>query len=208
MVSRAKKKGKIFAQEIGDEDLLSRLSDELIHKVLSFEDATVAVQTSALSRRWRFIWTTLPFLNFCWYGNSTHKNVSEFIRHVLSNRDHESHLSEVKFCVHNNVLIKDLVDKFIEYAISHNVQSLTLDLLDDNKPYKLSTFSSKSLEKLTLRVNLEECALEWDSWDLPALTLRLWSPGYSIKDKFSGSWIKDLWFTCLPALRTLDLWFT
>ncbi|XP_074363860.1 putative F-box/LRR-repeat protein At3g59160 [Apium graveolens] len=206
MVSRAKKKGNILAQEIGDEDLLSRLSDELIHKVLSFVDAKVAVQTSALSRRWKFIWTTLPFLNFGWYGNSTHKNISEFIRHVLSNRDHESHLSELKFCVHNNAVIKDLVDKFVEYAISHNEQSLTLDLLDDHKPYKLSTFSSKSLEKLTLRVNLQECALESDCWDLPALTtLHLWSPGYSKKDKFSGSWIKDLWFTCLPSLRTLCL---
>ncbi|XP_074363862.1 FBD-associated F-box protein At5g44490-like [Apium graveolens] len=177
MVSRAKKKGKILAQEIGDEDLLSRLSDELIHKVLSFVDAKVAVQTSALSRRWKFIWTTLPFLNFGWYGNSTHKNISEFIRHVLSNRDHDSHLSELKFCVHNNVVIKDLVDKFVEYAISHNVQSLTLDLLDDHKPYKLSTFSSKSLEKLIFlpaitTLHLSKCVSPMTTvWNFPAVTI-------------------------------------
>lgn len=60
MGSQAKRKGRILVQEIGEEDLVSRLPHELIHKVLSFVDAKVAVQTSALSRRWKFIWSIFP----------------------------------------------------------------------------------------------------------------------------------------------------
>ncbi|XP_074363863.1 uncharacterized protein LOC141704523 [Apium graveolens] len=169
MGSRGKKKRRISPVEIGEEDRISRLPDELIHKIYSFLDAKEAVQSSALSKRWEHVWTNLPFLNF---GFS-----------------------------------KGLVDKFIKYAFHHNLQCLSLELLDDHEPFKLSTFSSQSLEKLTLRVNLEECTLESDYWDLPVLaTLHLWHPRYSEKHRFLDSWLKDSWFTCLRELKTLCLY--
>ncbi|XP_074369427.1 F-box/FBD/LRR-repeat protein At1g51370-like [Apium graveolens] len=207
MGSRSKKKRRISSVEIGEEDRISRLPDELIHKIYSFLDAKEAVQSSALSKRWEHVWTNLPFLNFGRYENSSPKNVSKFIRHVLSHRNHQSNVLELKFCVRNKGFSKGLVDKFIKYAFHRNLQCLSLELLDDHEPFKLSTFSSQSLEKLTLRVNLEECTLESDYWDLPILaTLHLWHPRYSEKHGFLDSWLKDSWFTCLPALKTLCLY--
>ncbi|KAL9374619.1 hypothetical protein Peur_031498 [Populus x canadensis] len=45
-------------------DRLSDLPDSIIHKILSLVDLRCAVQTSVLSKRWRFLWTSLTDLNF------------------------------------------------------------------------------------------------------------------------------------------------
>lgn len=60
MYSHIHKKLRINARE----DRLSELPDELIHHILLFLDAQFAVQTCILSKRWKFLWTTLPFLSF------------------------------------------------------------------------------------------------------------------------------------------------
>ncbi|RZC54057.1 hypothetical protein C5167_012917 [Papaver somniferum] len=44
--------------------MTSKLPDLLIHHILSFVKVKQAVQTCILSKRWRYIWTSLPFLNF------------------------------------------------------------------------------------------------------------------------------------------------
>ncbi|XP_074346986.1 putative FBD-associated F-box protein At5g22720 [Apium graveolens] len=51
-------------QQHGEEDILSKVPDELIHHILWFLDVQLAVQTSLLSKRWKLGWTTLPFLFF------------------------------------------------------------------------------------------------------------------------------------------------
>ncbi|XP_074380508.1 F-box/FBD/LRR-repeat protein At4g00160-like isoform X2 [Apium graveolens] len=61
LLARAEKKLKRIK---GDEDRISGLPDELIHKIYSHLDAKEAVQSSVLSKRWKLIWTTLPFLGF------------------------------------------------------------------------------------------------------------------------------------------------
>ncbi|KAL1810504.1 hypothetical protein ACET3Z_027494 [Daucus carota] len=207
MGSRAKKKARTRAfpqHHLGDEDRLSRLPDELIHKILSFVDAKQAVETSILSRRWRLIWTTLPFLSFGPYQNSEAKNVGKLIRGVLSKRNHDTHVSDLKFCVYNKGCSEKLFEKFVEYAISHGVQSLNLELSSEYKPFKLSTFKSTSLNKLTLKVRLQECELQSGVWDLPALTTLDLKHACRYKYR-SNSWLKDSLFTCLPALTTLSL---
>lgn len=182
-----------------EQDRISTLPDELIHRILSFVDAIEAVQTSALSKRWKLIWTTLPFLNFGWYKHSSHHIPYMFIHHVLSNRDHASQLSELKLCVSGNRLPGGLLETFVNYANSHNVQYFNLDLNYEHRPYKLSNLSSKSLKKLTLR--LKPNASLSDCWNLPVLTtLHLVCPSLDAKIKFPISCL-----TCLPALRTLCL---
>ncbi|WOH14819.1 hypothetical protein DCAR_0934342 [Daucus carota subsp. sativus] len=149
MGSQVKKKLRIYGDE---EDRISSLPDELIHHILSFTDAKEAVQTSVLSNRWKSLWITLPFLNFGEYRYSSSKNNTKFIRHVLSNRNRQSDLIELNFCVYNKGLRRCLIANVVEYAISHNVQSLDFGLLHKHQPFKLSTFNSNSLKKLTLRV--------------------------------------------------------
>ncbi|XP_061342198.1 F-box/FBD/LRR-repeat protein At5g53840-like [Gastrolobium bilobum] len=57
--NNSKKKSSIVKQ-----DRLSNLPDEVIHRILSSLDAKTAVQTSVLSKRWRYLWTSLQVLNF------------------------------------------------------------------------------------------------------------------------------------------------
>nr|DAD20794.1 TPA_asm: hypothetical protein HUJ06_022257 [Nelumbo nucifera] len=61
------KKLKPFKSEKAVEstaDRISALPKAVLHYILSFLDVRSAVQTSMLSKRWRYIWTTLPYLNF------------------------------------------------------------------------------------------------------------------------------------------------
>ncbi|KAL1821034.1 hypothetical protein ACET3Z_015903 [Daucus carota] len=203
MGGQAQKKARSLPQEFGDEDRISRLPDELIHKILSFVDAKEAVQTSVLSRRWELIWTTLPFLSFCGYEAVASRNVCKFMRHFLSNRNHQSKISDLNLCVKNKGFTKALVDKYVKYAISHNVRSLTLELSYDDKLFKLSAFSSNSIRELTLKVRLEELnSSNYWHWSLPSLTtlhLKCLSREYKV------TMISKSWFRCLPALTTLRL---
>ncbi|XP_017216179.1 FBD-associated F-box protein At4g10400-like isoform X1 [Daucus carota subsp. sativus] len=207
MGSGEKKKARTraFPQQLGDEDRLSRLPDELIHKILSFVDAKQAVETCTLSRRWQLLWTTLPFLQIGPYQISESKYVANFIRRIFSDRNPQSNISDLKFRVYNATCSWNFFEEFAHYAISHNAQSLYLELLRDHIPFKLSTFSSVSLNKLTLKVSLETCELQSDFWDLPALTTLRLKYVRSYEDKQRNSWLKDSLFTCLPALTTLCL---
>jgi hypothetical protein len=44
-------------------DLLSALPDGVLHIILSFLPAWHAVQTCVLSRRWRDLWCSMPYIN-------------------------------------------------------------------------------------------------------------------------------------------------
>ncbi|XP_074360529.1 FBD-associated F-box protein At3g52670-like [Apium graveolens] len=191
-----------------EQDRISRLPDELIHKVVSFVDAKVALHTSVLSKRWKLIWTTLPYLNIGKYEHSSPQNTYNFIRHVLSNRNHQSNISTLKLCVRKSNPPGPFPEDFIDYAIEHDVQDLSVKILNRHDPCKLSTFNSTTLKKLTLEIKLGAVASQSDCWHLPALTYLclvdpVLLPPFSFMDlhhKLPGSC-----FTCLPALKTLCL---
>lgn len=63
----------------GEEDRISRLTDELIHHIM---DTKYAVQTSLLSKRWIHVWKSLPFLNF----NNWTESFLEFVYFVFISR--------------------------------------------------------------------------------------------------------------------------
>jgi len=58
---RNKKKDK-KSDRAKKEDRLSKLPDEIIHRILSNLDVKVVVQTSILSKRWRYFWVFVPCL--------------------------------------------------------------------------------------------------------------------------------------------------
>nr|XP_017234783.1 PREDICTED: FBD-associated F-box protein At5g38590-like isoform X2 [Daucus carota subsp. sativus] len=230
MASAVKKKKKAtITIESQGEDRLSALPDELIHKIYSFLDTKEAVQASVLSKRWKLMWTTLPFISFGRYLESMDiftihallniPNYAMFIRHVLTNRNHQSNISELRMCVPARLTVPQsvsrkrfrgcVIQRFIQYAIDHNVECLDIALRYNHKARKLSPFSSKVLRELTLDMPLEVCPVEPDCWDLPALTtlhlkngsrsmLHYWERGVHPK-------LPELWLTSLPALRTLQL---
>ncbi|GKC36922.1 putative leucine-rich repeat domain-like protein [Tanacetum coccineum] len=152
-------------------DRLSSLPDDLIHKILSFVDIKDAVETSALSSRWRFIWTRLPYLNFSTESFSTSHMFSKFVTHVLS-RNGETDLFSVKLIFRekfNQVLIKRILNN----ALSRNVQQLRITFLHRKCKMQLPLLllNSESLKHLSLKGSAELNTVKLTSiWHLPALT--------------------------------------
>ncbi|GJR77099.1 F-box domain containing protein [Tanacetum coccineum] len=132
-------------------DRLSNLPDDLIHKILSLVGTKLAVQTSALSPRWRYLWTTLPCLNFSRENFKTLPKFFNFVTHVLSCRDNQIDISSAKLSFRGKAS-QEFVTKILNYAFSHNVKQLTISGLPDKSEieFPLSLFSSQSLEHLTL----------------------------------------------------------
>ncbi|KAK9075994.1 hypothetical protein SSX86_004324 [Deinandra increscens subsp. villosa] len=141
----------------GEVDRLSGLQDDIVLKILSFVGLKDAIGTSLLSSRWRFIWTSIPHLDFSTKDFSTMDKFSDFVTHVLSRRDNQVRLSSLKLYIHGKDG-QDLARRIVNYAISLNVQQLNVTCLFENDTnffedgigFPLSLPSSHTLKHLTL----------------------------------------------------------
>ncbi|XP_071695725.1 F-box/LRR-repeat protein At3g26922-like [Rutidosis leptorrhynchoides] len=131
-------------------DRLSSLPDDLIHKILSFIDIKHVVQTSLLSSRWMFVWTSTPYLNFSMDDSATLLEFSNVVKRVLSGRNNEIDVSSVKLLL-RGMVNRGLVKRIIYYAFSHNVQEMAITSLGKKIVFPLYLFNSKSLKHFTLR---------------------------------------------------------
>ncbi|PWA93533.1 F-box domain, Leucine-rich repeat domain, L domain-like protein [Artemisia annua] len=154
-------------------DRLSNLPDDLIHKILSLVGIKLSVQTSALSSRWRYLWTSLPCLNFSSEDFKSLAKFSKFVTHVLSCRNNQIEVSSAKLSFHVYIDSQAFVKRILDYVISHNVKQLTVSCL----PYMcaielpLSLFSSQSLEHLTIAGHSSVSSVILTStWELTSLT--------------------------------------
>ncbi|XP_076910695.1 F-box/LRR-repeat protein At3g26922-like [Bidens hawaiensis] len=122
---------------------------DLIHKILSFTSIKSVIQTSALSSRWRSIWTSMPYLNL---STGDVPRFSELINHVLSARNDQIDIYSVDLCFVLGTFNDALLKRLLEYAFSHNVQRLTVTCLFGEKiDLPLSQlFCSQSLRYLSL----------------------------------------------------------
>ncbi|XP_071702729.1 putative F-box/FBD/LRR-repeat protein At4g13965 [Rutidosis leptorrhynchoides] len=156
--------GNVFIMHVED-DRISSLPDDVIHKILSFVGLKHAVQASVLSSRWKYIWTSLPYLNFLGEDFSTERMFSKFVEHFITRHNNLLKVSSVKLTFYgpfNQVFVK----RIMNYAFTHNAQQMTVRRLDwftDDLP--VSLFSSQSLKSLSLR-QLKPAP----TWDLPFLT--------------------------------------
>ncbi|XP_074343961.1 uncharacterized protein LOC141683170 isoform X3 [Apium graveolens] len=111
-------------------DRIGSLSDEVIHYILSFSDVQSAVQTSVLSKRWKFIWTTLPFLNFLRFGDSELENVNINLRHVKTISPLEKNRVREMFCALGGakILTLDLetIEEYKESSMSSDLRCYLL----------------------------------------------------------------------------------
>lgn len=159
MASPIRKKDRLNEKE----DRISSLPTELVHHILSFLDTQLAVQTSVLSRRWKYIWTTQPFVNFDEINRFFPENVfAKFTRSVFSRRNQHSNIFKMKLRVRSGFSWDDLKYQ-VEYAISHGVRDLDVEAYNCDT----SIFKSNSLKQLKLAMNFDHLMLlEY----LPALT--------------------------------------
>ncbi|QCD94880.1 putative FBD-associated F-box protein At5g22720 [Vigna unguiculata] len=155
-----------------DKDRLSDMPDFVLLHIMKFMSMKQAVQTCVLSSRWKELWKHLTdlALNSSDFTNLTH--FSKFVSWVISNRDNSISLHSLdlrrKGCIDH-----ELLDRIMVYAVSHDVQQLTIEVnLSVILGFRLhpSMFSCSSLTYLKLSI----WAVPWmtqlpSSLQLPAL---------------------------------------
>jgi len=151
------------------EDRLSKLPDEIIHRIFSTLDAKDVVQTSILSKRWRYIWISVPVLNF--YDSSfEHSSLFEhFVHHFLSHRDSSTNVSKLNLECHSEIDDVDLVDSIIDCVTDTPSIFTTIEILTIHaecvvmKLPQLSVCSSLTILKLCF------ISTETTTFDFPSL---------------------------------------
>lgn len=98
-------------------DRLSNLPDSVIHTILSLIDAKQAVQTSVLSKKWKFHWAYTPSYTF-------NSSSADFIPHLLYNRK-LFNLTRPMLFVNGKVPMSSLlVNVFYPYVLSFKIEEL------------------------------------------------------------------------------------
>ena len=149
-----------------ESDRLSSLPDDLIHKILSFLSLQQAIETSALSSRWRYIWTSMPYLDFSTESFSKLNKFSKFVTNIQSRRNNQVQLSSVKLSFSGKATLV-FVKRILNYVSSHNVEQLTVVSFDIKDNHLSSQSRKKKLLAQSFRYKCCKLAL---TCDLPALT--------------------------------------
>ncbi|PWA90651.1 F-box domain, cyclin-like protein [Artemisia annua] len=156
---------------LAQKNRISNLPDDVIHHILSFLDIKYVVQTSALSRKWRNLWTTTLHINL---NSDLFLNLpkfAEFVKHALSDPENHKQLSAVDL-IYTGAVTESIIEFIVNYAYTRNIQRLSVMLLN---PKSLQIpeyfFSSESLKHLTLSANniYSYCCIQNSDWDFPSL---------------------------------------
>lgn len=138
-------------------DMISQFPDPIIHHILSFLETKFVVRTSILSKRWWYIWTTMPAYDFLLQGHQEFeaKTLEIFVDKILSGR--QPLFSITKFALRSDEKHFDAskVYQWISNLVRCNIEELNLALSDD-QPINLpiSLFTCKSLLELRLQLNI------------------------------------------------------
>ncbi|KAJ9541818.1 hypothetical protein OSB04_028324 [Centaurea solstitialis] len=120
-----------------EDDLLSRLPDEILVSIISKLPLRDAVVTSKLSRRWRYLWCLTDrlvfearerwsFIDALSNKESSSKYMS-WVNHIIHQHKGPT-IDKFKICFALDENANDAIDEWIKFAISKNVHMLELDL--------------------------------------------------------------------------------
>ncbi|XP_024156089.1 F-box/LRR-repeat protein At3g26922 [Rosa chinensis] len=190
MVQYKKQKLDRAEEMIGGSKSLSNLPDVLIVKILSLLPTKDAIRTSILSKRWEYIWTSLPNLKFIqWkFENKRTLLVNAVERALILRGPADIKEFSLSFEVLGDAL---RVNTWISAVLQHNVEDLSLVLHSFKDPVSLprSLFMSATLKVLLLEL---PCIFKVPSTicfsSLRSLTLSsvVFSDDYSAQQLFSG----------------------
>ncbi|CDY54995.1 BnaCnng27930D [Brassica napus] len=113
-------------KEAGDSsdsvDSISFLPDVILQSILSSLPTEIAIKTSILSKRWRHVWSDTPCLSFDWIR--PHGPKGDIINKILGRYKARKMIS---FKLNAN-LQDDIpyIDRWIEFAMSRNVENMSL----------------------------------------------------------------------------------
>lgn len=151
-----KNRVKLSECERENEDRLSDLPDCVILHILSFLNTKLAVQICILSSRYKDLWKRIPSLIFHSddFRIRTYNIFIKFVSKVLSLRDSSISLHALDFKPKNGCLKPHILNRIVNYALSHNVQRLGLEVNGDIGHIPLSVFSCQTLTHLKLSIYL------------------------------------------------------
>ncbi|XP_045824242.1 F-box/FBD/LRR-repeat protein At5g53840-like [Trifolium pratense] len=156
-----------------EEDKISDLSDCVLIHILSFLNTKEAVQTCILSKRWINLWKKLSTLTLSTSDFKTNENLEKFASQLLSLRDHSTALSDLRLCA-NHLAIASPFQKTIEYAVSHNVKHLLVNLAAiEHFPscfFSCLTLTTLNLSAYNIFFNFGRTIIFPDFFNLPELT--------------------------------------
>jgi len=118
--------GPFYSKISEDEDMISELPDEILCHILSFGTTKFAVKTSILSKRWRYIWVSVPVLQFNQQEFSRIENFINFVSCVL--QYYEASDVERFSLAWNQGFDEQMATTWLDYAARRNIRELTLDI--------------------------------------------------------------------------------
>ncbi|KAK3193211.1 hypothetical protein Dsin_024521 [Dipteronia sinensis] len=130
---------------LGVEDRLSNLPEPLISHILSLMDTKDAVQTSVLSKAWRYHWTNIHTLDFDYGKFCNPVRFRKFVLDVLSRRK-GFHLHKLKLYCSGTTHVS-MARKVFNYAKLHGLEHLETDMVGK---FPTSLFDCRNLNTLKL----------------------------------------------------------
>ncbi|XP_026437205.1 F-box/LRR-repeat protein At4g14103-like [Papaver somniferum] len=187
------------------EDRITNLPDSIIHEIFSFLDIKWIIRTSALSKRWKRISASIPFLElgrFSLRGMSPEKfmdTVDKVLHfHDMSNiKILEIYWSGINWP--EGKVNASRVNLWLSTAIMRNIEDLTLNI-ELSEPFRipLSLVTCESL--IILELSLSQIMYLPSCMSLPRLKdLKL------CQAKFSDGYNKDSLFSGCPVLEHLRM---
>ncbi|CAE6038801.1 unnamed protein product [Arabidopsis arenosa] len=181
-------------------DSISSLPDVILQQILSYLPTKLAIRTSVLSTRWRHVWYDTPSLYFDGPGTLYRGLKADTLNKTLARYKLPKIMS---FHLYTNMLDNvPYIDGWIEFAISRNVENLSLDCGESNGHgfHSIPEFiyTSSSVKQLSLRHChlIPTCALSWTS--LKNLSLHT----CSLSDEFFAKTLCGF-----PFLESLKLFY-
>ncbi|KAM1164437.1 hypothetical protein ACFX13_024590 [Malus domestica] len=137
-------------------DRISNLPNDVLYQILSLLPFKYTARTSVLSRRWRYLWTSVPVLDFCAGFTSEVDDTKrmQFITTVLTRRQENSNIKVFRIASEES---RDASFEFLHdcicWVVQHNqVEEIVLYLKIVNGRFDLPLCVSEcdSLRSLTL----------------------------------------------------------
>ncbi|GAY65317.1 hypothetical protein CUMW_240180 [Citrus unshiu] len=129
-----------------DVDRLSNLPEPIIHHIFSFLGTIDVVRASAVSRKWRCFWLSIPYLNFNihniwsnpqekWSLEKINEKFKDFVNWVLLSQNGSINIQRFLLsCV--NCVDDYTLYRWLSVVAQRNVQVLDLDIISE-EPIKL-----------------------------------------------------------------------
>ncbi|OVA16879.1 F-box domain [Macleaya cordata] len=184
--------------------MISELPDPVLHQILSFLPTKLAARTCILSRRWRHLFATTPYLDFLhWRAHATGDSVLETTRFMKFMDRVFFRCGQSK--IQNFALECDLdcdvsrFSRWISAAILREVEELNLRIELQQDLIPPSLFRCKSLIKLRIELRYADLNLPQSIFFPKLKILQL------VSIKFTDANLTESFFRNCPVLEDLRI---